>query len=212
VLYGHEDGLGVARTQMISAESGWIAGEPESGDGFGRVLAVGDLNADRRPDLIVGVPEKNVGQNPDAGQVVVILSMDGGLDPRRSIEIQAGMDPLGAPAENRQDFGRSVAIADMNGDGVADVAIGAVGQSVGGLSGSGALIMAWGPSDDLIGVPTATLRPPTAVPTVTSTPTPRPSRTPLPLMHTYIPYASRLHVLGNRYPVPTLPAQSVGGR
>jgi hypothetical protein len=190
---------------MINVDSGWIPGEAEPSDGFGRLLVVGDINADRRPDLIVGMPEKNVKTFLDAGQVVAILGAEGGLDPRRSVEVQAGMDPIGSSAQNRQELGRSAAVADLNGDGIPDLAIGAVGQSVGAADQAGALVVAYGPSTDLVGVPTATVRPPTPTATTTVSPTPRPTRTPLPLLHTYIPYSARLHVLGSRYPEPTLP-------
>lgn len=209
VMYGHENVPGPARVETISADSGLIPGSADSGDGFGRVLSVADLNADGLEDLIVGVPEKNVGTVLDAGQVVAILAGVRGLDPRRSVEVLAGMGTLGSPAENRQELGQSVAVGDFNGDAVPDIAIGSVGQTYAGVREAGALLVAWGPNADLPGVPTATEPPPTMTPTATRTATPRATRTPLPRVHAYVPYAGRLSLLG-RYPVPTLPPVPLG--
>jgi hypothetical protein len=206
VLYGHEDGPGSTRVDSIHGDSGLVPGVAEAGDGFGRVLRIADLNADGLPDLVVGVPEKNVGTLLDAGQVVAIFGGPSGLDPRRAIEVLAGMGTIGAPGENRQGLGRSVAVGDLNTDGVPDIAIGSTGQSYDGVREAGTLIVAWGPNPNLPGVPTATVPPPTHTPTATRTATPRATRTPLPRVHAFIPYTARLALLG-RYPVPTLPPE-----
>ena len=52
--------------------SSFAARTPAEGDHFGSALASGDFNDDHLMDLAVGVPNKTVGGNANAGAVSVI--------------------------------------------------------------------------------------------------------------------------------------------
>jgi hypothetical protein len=94
---------------------------PHRGSQFGISVAGGrDVNGDLLPDLIVGAPAAPVGGLRRVGEVDI-------YDPNGTIEAFIG-DP--APQEGAR-FGESVSIMDdADGDGVADLVIGADGQSV----------------------------------------------------------------------------------
>lgn len=49
-----------------------VPGSNEADDVFGRALAIGDVNGDGRPDLVVGTPGEDVGTVQDAGAVTVL--------------------------------------------------------------------------------------------------------------------------------------------
>jgi hypothetical protein len=84
------------------------------------VSGLGDVNGDGVPDLLVGVPRRDVGSVVHVGQVLVYSGKDGSL-------IRTLSDP--SPATLAQ-FGASVVSAgDINGDGISDIIVGAPGQN-----------------------------------------------------------------------------------
>jgi hypothetical protein len=99
-----------------------ISGEA-AGDLFGSSLAVGDLNGDSQPDLIIGAPGADPTPNaPDAGKVYVVF---GDLTPG-SLKIAelANLTILGAAASDR--LGSSVAVGKINSaTGADDLVVGA---------------------------------------------------------------------------------------
>jgi hypothetical protein len=201
VCYGSPSGLANSRAVAISQNTPLVPGEAESRDRFGSALAAGDLDEDGRPDLAVGTPDETTGSSLQVGQVVVVYSGAGGLDPRVALEIAPGMLPVGLSSAARQAFGHSLAIGLLNGDAAPDLAIGVPGQTISGISEAGALTVAWGGNEDLPGVATATARPPTATPQPSITPTAPATGTPRPLTFVYLPYGARLATHG-RWPTP----------
>ncbi|MET8014099.1 FG-GAP repeat protein [Streptomyces sp. NPDC005271] len=54
VVHGAKSGLGTGRPDLSVDQSGpGVPGDPQGDDGFGASPAVGDVNADGRPDLVV---------------------------------------------------------------------------------------------------------------------------------------------------------------
>jgi glycerophosphoryl diester phosphodiesterase len=206
LLSGATPGFDMARTRVLDQTSPLMPGEAEARAGFGTTLVAGDLDADGRPDLAVGSPAARGGAQPEVGGVIVLYGDSTGLSSRRTWHIAPGLHNMGFERANRQRFGSSAAIVDLNGDGVPDLAIGAPGVSVDGVDGAGALIVAWGYDEDLPGVPTAT--PAAATPSPTPepgmTPTVPLTATPAPEQGVHLPYTTRLRSL-DRFPTPDLP-------
>ncbi|MBO3739345.1 FG-GAP repeat protein [Actinoplanes flavus] len=140
VIYGSAAGLRAAGNQLW--DQGPLNGTVEAGDMFGDELTAGDLNGDRRADLIVGVPSDDVGTIHDAGAVNVIYGSAAGL-------VTAGnqlwtQQELVDAAERFDRFGAAVTAGDFNGDGRADLAVGVEQEYLGDLSNAGAVNVIYG--------------------------------------------------------------------
>ncbi len=99
-----------------------------SGDQFGSAIAnIGDLNGDGISDVAVGARNDDTG-NTDSG-VIHIMFMNGNGTILRTVEINS--TSTNGPVLGYQDyFGRSIAdIGDLNGDGISDIAVGAIGDN-----------------------------------------------------------------------------------
>src|SRR5256885_154011 len=79
VLYGGAGGLSATGNQLWSQDSPAVLDAAEAHDGFGSVLAAGDLNGDGRDDLAIGVVNEKLGIVGGAGAVNVLYGGAGGL-------------------------------------------------------------------------------------------------------------------------------------
>jgi hypothetical protein len=100
---------------------------PQTGSWFGYRAAMGDVNGDGKGDIAVGATGEDVGGNADQGRAYVFSGADGSqLSTLDSPNPQAGAS-----------FGASPAVGDLNGDGKADIVVGAAGEDVGGNTAQG---------------------------------------------------------------------------
>jgi hypothetical protein len=131
-------GLSNTRCQKWHQESGGIAGEAESDDGFGGALAAGDFNADGVDDLAIGAP----GENDGGGVVIAVYGRRGfGLTGRDSQSWSQDTADIPDHQEDLDLFGQALAIADWNGDGFDDLAVGAYYETVGTTVGAGTVLI-----------------------------------------------------------------------
>jgi predicted metal-binding protein len=122
---------------------------------FGHTMAGADYNGDGYTDLAVGAYFEDVGTAVDAGSVNVIYGSAtglqangvGGPDDQYWTQDSAGMNADGAEAGD--EFSHYVVGADFNGDGFADLAIGASGEDVGTITNAGAVDVLYGSSTGL---------------------------------------------------------------
>ncbi|CAL9670099.1 hypothetical protein SUDANB105_07455 [Streptomyces sp. enrichment culture] len=104
----------------------------------------GDFNGDGYRDIAVAAPGAYVAGRSAAGQVVILWG--GTTDPGNARRTVISQDSPGVPggAEAGDRFGDAVVAQDLNGDGYADLAVGAPGEDVGSDADGGTVAILWG--------------------------------------------------------------------
>lgn len=146
VIFGSPDlggQVSIARNQQDFT----VSGKEQFGQ-FGGTVATGDVNADGIDDIIVGAPQSD-GPNgdPDAGAVYVFFGAKG-LSGRLTIA-EGAEDVAVLGAGERHSLGFPLATGDFNGDGIADIAMGArlAAGPEGDKTASGGVYVTFGRSD-----------------------------------------------------------------
>jgi hypothetical protein len=134
---------------MLGQDQSWIWGSPEAGDRHGTALAAGDYNGDGFDDLAVGASGEDLHysasgtQIVDTGWVHLYYGGPGGFS--KKMRDFATTTTFKSPQSGER-FGSSLALADFDADGFADLAIGAPARSCGGLAKAGEVFVAYGSS------------------------------------------------------------------
>jgi hypothetical protein len=134
VIYGSGSGLSSAAAvpiQFWTQNGPGIDDSVEGGEFFGSSLTAGDFNSDGKDDLAVGSPSETGTFDEPQGAVNVIYGSSSGLSSTigRNDQFWTQDTPnVNDVAEFADDFGRSLASGDFNGDGSDDLAIGAPGE------------------------------------------------------------------------------------
>lgn len=120
----------------------------QNGALFGSALAMADFNRDLfgTHDLVVGIPSQNIGTAVDAGLLAIYA---GSLGTSSNLLAAAASaittaDAGGGSTLSLSRFGHSLAVGDLSGDGVDDLAASAPSQSVGGTAEAGQLYLIFG--------------------------------------------------------------------
>ncbi len=151
LIKGFDDGLGLNPefNEIITQDTPGVGGAAETGDQFGRVLAVGDFDGNGEDDLAVGVPFEDLtdNTNADAGAVQIFFSGSGTqiVTTTGSLFIsQANLAGVGVEAGDR--MGWALAVGDFDSDGRDDLAIGVPGEDVGSIVDAGLVTVLYGSS------------------------------------------------------------------
>ncbi|MZE73788.1 VCBS repeat-containing protein [Streptomyces sp. SID5789] len=126
VVYGSESGPG-GRTTTVDRDTPGVPGEePQDEDAALAPLDVGDVNGDGYADVVAGAPRWDIYGKPGPEQVLFLAGGPdglGGAGARLFDGSGFGTDPDG-----RADFGTSLGLTDLDGDGHADLVVTAPGS------------------------------------------------------------------------------------
>jgi hypothetical protein len=103
-----------------------------------------DFNGDGYRDLAIGSPYGKVGTKTSAGFVSVIYGSSKGLNTAKKTVFTQNSTGVPGTAESYDHFGYSLASADFDGDGYADLAIGAPDEDTGHGTNAGSVTIVWG--------------------------------------------------------------------
>ncbi len=122
----------VASEAKISETAGGFGGVLDGGDSFGRSLcALGDLDGDGTQELAVGARADDDGSLDQGAVWILFLNADGTVASETKISETSG--GFGGALDANDAFGTTVApLGDLDGDGIEDLAVGAIGDDDGG--------------------------------------------------------------------------------
>ncbi len=135
LVYYRQDLKSICCLGSSCAPTGFSGSGVSASDLAGSSLAVGDVNGDGIPDLIIGAP----GRNSNAGVVYVVFGTKAGFPDPLPLSTLNGSNGFELDGVTSGDLvGTSLAVGDINHDGTSDIIIGAPGRN--GSAGSAYVI------------------------------------------------------------------------
>jgi FG-GAP repeat len=153
VLYGSAGGLQADSPDddYWNQNSTGVQEQAENADFLGDAIAAGDFDADGYDDLAMGAPGEllDTGE-PDQGVVNVLYGSSGGLQAASpDDQLWQQGSPVADLPEQGDTFGGYLSAGDVNGDGFADLVIGASGEDLSILFFAGAFHVLFGSGSGL---------------------------------------------------------------
>jgi D-alanyl-D-alanine carboxypeptidase len=129
----------IDQTTMVFKSN--LGGIDDAGDGFGTVLAAGNLVGTAHDDLAIGSPGEDVAGDADAGRVWILQGSNAGLSIASPVTCTAGAKDAHQPGGR---FGAALAVGQFFSGAYHGLAIGEPGRTIVGLADAGRVIVAKG--------------------------------------------------------------------
>ncbi|MFJ8637065.1 FG-GAP and VCBS repeat-containing protein [Streptomyces sp. NPDC093568] len=126
---GGANGVRTSPQATITQDTPGVPGSDEESDWFGNALSLADINRDGYADLAVGTIHETIGTAKIAGSVTVLRGSAAGLTATGAQSFTQNTAGIPGTAESADRFGASVRLSDLNGDGRADLSVGADGEN-----------------------------------------------------------------------------------
>ena len=137
-------GLAGGSSNLLGMASQLILDGAAAGDHAGAAVAgIADLNGDGLGEILIGAPGVDAGGASDAGAAYVVFGRGAGEVNLATIDAGIGGFAIRGEAAGDQAGTTVLSVGDMNGDGKADILIGAPGNDFSGLD-AGAAYVVWG--------------------------------------------------------------------
>ncbi|MEV6168080.1 FG-GAP repeat protein [Streptomyces sp. NPDC051954] len=108
-----------------------------------------DFNRDGYGDVAFAAPFAKVAGKGMAGYVAVVYGSASGLNTAKRTVVSQNTAGVPGTAEAEDTFGEALAVADLNGDGYTDLAVGAPGEDNGSDIDGGSVTILWGSASGL---------------------------------------------------------------
>ncbi|MFF4400321.1 FG-GAP and VCBS repeat-containing protein [Streptomyces sp. NPDC001480] len=141
----------MAALAVAGAVVGPVSAHAAGTQGAGVRSVRADFNGDGYADLAVAASSGKVGGHARAGYVSVVYGSAKGLDTKHRQIISQDTAGIPGSAEADDYFGSGLALGDLDGDGYADLVVGAGGEDVGSVQNAGTLTVVWGGRQGLSG-------------------------------------------------------------
>ena len=130
LFYGSASGLVPSSELPLRQGSSGIPGDAEDSDRFGYSLAAGNLDRNRRADLVVGAPNEDIGGDDTVGSVTVLLSGADGVGALGAEVWHQDQKRLRSVGEGFELLGIDVAIGNLGKSGHGDLVLGVSGEDI----------------------------------------------------------------------------------
>ena len=151
VIYGSADGLSGEGSTILHQYTKKIRSKPEIDDAFGEAIAVGNINGDQYDDIVIGVPGETVGWGTrtkyEAGALHILYGSADGTSGVGSHWYYQNSPDWPGRAETGDRFASSLAIGDIDNDGVGDLLVGIPGEKMGQYEDAGQVQIRYNPGD-----------------------------------------------------------------
>ena len=140
IIYGSKHGLWDHKNTLLDQDDAKATYGVLADNHFGAALAVGDIDGNGRVDLVVGSPGNDIVIDGttlvDAGLInIFFTSSYANKEPDQLIQ----HDSSDAASEAGDLFGSALAVGDLNGDGLDDIAVGVHAEDIGSTTNAGAV-------------------------------------------------------------------------
>ncbi|SCG55975.1 FG-GAP repeat protein [Micromonospora halophytica] len=132
VFTGRTAGLSGTEVRIFTQWTAGVPGTPENDDHFGASLATGDVTGDGRADVLVGSPGEEVGPTGQAGVITLLKGSAAGVTGSGAQAFDQNHADIPGTVERGDQFGKSVAVLNLDDTGPLDAVVASPGEEVAG--------------------------------------------------------------------------------